>query len=177
MKGDYMVYRTNFLFIWIAFNLIFFFGLIHLISNTDPTDLYSGKINWLTGYALFLAAIVMYRVIFAALYIASWKFTFCFAPRYKHINKDLSKTDVNEMIRTSTFNVVEKADEDAETTMLDKSRFRKDTVPDVGGLDLSGERPHRYDDPNDPDYDVSNFGDAQVEEVEDVVRNKFRDGN
>jgi hypothetical protein len=37
-----MVFRTNFLFFWVGFNLFFFFGIIYLINSTNPTELYSG---------------------------------------------------------------------------------------------------------------------------------------
>lgn len=131
----------------------------------------------LTGYAIFLASIVIYRVIFAIIYILSWKVTFCCAPRYKFISSDLEKISVDEKLRASSVHGLGHSNDDEAQTMglLGKSEITNTTrIADVRIEETGIERPLRYDDPNDPDYDITGYQEADVEEAEDKIRTQFR---
>lgn len=70
------------LFIWLCANGAFFFIVLGLSSGSDPTLVNDGSFGPLQGFTLFLAGIVVYKVVFAALYVCKWKWRYNFDKRF-----------------------------------------------------------------------------------------------
>jgi hypothetical protein len=78
-----MVFRTNFLFIWVSCNVGFFYLMMYLVNSATVDD----KLSYLTIYALFVGTLSVFRIFFSGLYIAAWKITFWTSPRYRQIDE------------------------------------------------------------------------------------------
>ena len=100
-----MVFRTNFLFLWVVCNLGFFFGIMAMVKQAASDGTLNSQINYLVGYAIFIASIVLYKSFFAFFYILSWKVDFACSPRYKEIaNLDMQQhySEVKKTRRASS---------------------------------------------------------------------------
>ena len=83
-KADYMVFRTNFTFFWMISNGLYLVLILWLVNGSgDRTVVNSGSFGYLEVFSLYLAGLVMFRVIFAALYILSWKFSYSCSKDYR----------------------------------------------------------------------------------------------
>ena len=81
-EHQYQVFRANVLFIWLCANGAFFYIVLGLSSGGDPTLVNDGAFGPLQGFTLFLAGIVVYKVVFAALYVCKWKYRYNFDKRF-----------------------------------------------------------------------------------------------
>ena len=82
-EHQYQVFRANVLFIWLCANGAFFFIVLGLSSGGDPTLVNDGAFGPLQGFTLFLAGIVVYKVVFAALYVCKWKYRYNFDKKFQ----------------------------------------------------------------------------------------------
>lgn len=82
-KIKYMAYRANFLFFWLVLNGCYFVFVLVLgeVGNTYIVN--DGSIDVLTGFALYLSGIVVFRIFFAILYLCKWQWRYNFNPKYK----------------------------------------------------------------------------------------------
>ena len=87
IKGDYLVYRTNFTFVWIIANGAYFILILWLVEGDGSrTVVNDGSFGYLEIFSLYLAGLVVFRVTFSALYILNWKpkYLCCHPYRVKH---------------------------------------------------------------------------------------------
>ena len=90
IKGDYLVFRTNFTFGWIVANGGYFILILWLVEgNGHKTTVNNGTFGYLEIFSLYLAALVMFRFTFAALYILNWKIKYCCCRSYRVKHHDL----------------------------------------------------------------------------------------
>ena len=67
-----MAYRANFLFFWFCANGFYFVFILSLSQLGDKTEVNTGGIDVLTGFALYLAGVVLFKVFFASLFMCKW---------------------------------------------------------------------------------------------------------
>ena len=79
IKGDYMVFRTNFVIFWLIANIVYYIMITEFVSN-EKAD---GSYGYLEYFSMVLAFLVLFRFFFGALYICSWKCKYCCCPKYK----------------------------------------------------------------------------------------------
>jgi len=99
LKTNYMVFRVNFLAFWIAANGAFAIVVENYADGsfrnyTTPKDgklprINDGTIGFLEFFALYLAALVVYRVIFGTLHILKFKILTNCSKKYKTPRFDL----------------------------------------------------------------------------------------
>ena len=83
IKGDYLVFRTNFTFGWIVANGGYFILILWLVEgNGHKTTVNNGSFGYLEIFSLYLACLVMFRFTFAVLYILNWKIKYCCCRSY-----------------------------------------------------------------------------------------------
>ena len=79
---SYKAYRANFLFFWLCANGLYFVFVLTLSAVGDTTVVNDGSFDVLTGFACYLAFIVVFRVLFAAAYILKWQWRYAFNEKY-----------------------------------------------------------------------------------------------
>jgi chorismate mutase len=79
IKGDYMIYRMNFMFVWLVLNIAYFWMIVYLVTLASINTQW----NALTVYALSIAALVSFKVLFATLYILWWRVYKQYQPRFQ----------------------------------------------------------------------------------------------
>jgi len=90
-----MVFRVNFLAFWIMCNTIFCvvvnnYTSVSAVTRKDGKILSNaGEMNFLQVFALFLGAIVVFRVVFAMISICKFKFLYNHVMRYSLYKFDL----------------------------------------------------------------------------------------
>ena len=91
LKGDYMVFRTNFVAIWLTMNAACYIIIVQLMQ----AGLNSTVIK---VFLIYMALWVVFRFLFASVYILVWKFRFNFDGRYKIRRVNLTKDfkEINE---------------------------------------------------------------------------------
>jgi len=140
------VFRAYFVYVWLILNCIYAFVLIGLTNSSSA----SGEAI-LNGFALFVAGLVVFKLIFATIYQIKWYVRFCCNSTYQASKKDVG--EVFKQIRKDK-NKQESSDEednDEEVTEM----IRK----------ASQEGSHYDDDDDDLEFD-----DAGEEEAEDRIR-------
>lgn len=101
-EEDYKVFRTNFMFFWVACQGAYFIGLYALIQTDkiaktkSDTKNKSGNIGYLEAWSIWLASLVMFRVVFAFGFVILWRYRQWFqCSGYKmedlNLNKELKR--------------------------------------------------------------------------------------
>jgi len=72
LEKDYKMFRVNALAYWILLNSIYMLALT-MLNNIKATKINDGSIRLIDGTAMFLAGIVLYKVIFGSLHILWFK--------------------------------------------------------------------------------------------------------
>jgi len=91
LKSNYMVFRVNFLAFWVIFNA----GIAILVETyaSKPPDtskiINNGSYGFLEVFALYLAALVVFRVFFGGLHILKFKYFSIFRSDYKTFEFDM----------------------------------------------------------------------------------------
>lgn len=171
LKTDYIIYRTNFFFIWFVLNGIYAFVMISLVNGQygsgQTSNVIDGAVGPLEVFSLFIAGLVVFRVFFAFLYLCLWKFRYCCDKRYKVKTVDLNK--VFKEIKHNTKNG-DSTDEDA-IDEEDAKIFGK--MDEQNNVELADNGDSFAEDFKDSDDDQMEFEDADVEEAEDRLK-KFK---
>jgi hypothetical protein len=76
------VFRAHFLYIWLVLNVIYGALMVGLVDS-EGAQIIDGTINFLDGFALFVAALVIFKFVFAAIYVIQWNLRFCCNPAFK----------------------------------------------------------------------------------------------
>jgi hypothetical protein len=102
IKGDYAVFRTNFVFFWMIMNGIYVVFILLLVNGTGHrTTRNDGTFGYLEVFSLYLAGLVIFRVVFAIMYIVSWKAAYCCFKRYKIQHHDMKAEYKRIVARTN----------------------------------------------------------------------------
>ncbi len=75
-------------------NGIYAFIMIRLVNGqygTDAPNVIKGDVGPLEVFSLFIAGLVVFRVVFAFLFICLWKFRYCCNKKYRVKKIDLNK--------------------------------------------------------------------------------------
>jgi len=84
IKTDYMIFRTNFFFLWFLLNGVYAWGMCRLVNGQyGTTGTIDGSIGPLEGFSIFIAGLVIFRVFFAICFIITWKFRYNCNKKYK----------------------------------------------------------------------------------------------
>jgi hypothetical protein len=130
-----------------------------MVKQAAADGTLNSQINYLVGYAIFIASIVIYKSFFAFFYILSWRVDFACSPRYKEIaNLDLQQNydEVKKTRRASS--------------CADKPPARLTTA----SL-LPGQRETFVIDKDSDEESRFGFEEADIEEAEDRVRSNFKE--
>ncbi len=76
-----MIFRMNFMFVWLVLNIAYFFMIIRLVVLASVNTQW----NVLTVYALSIAALVLFKVVCAAIYLIWWRIYKQFQPRFTQL--------------------------------------------------------------------------------------------
>ena len=79
---NYKTYRANFLFLWFCANGAYFVLVLELGQSGDQYNVNSGIFTVLDGFSMYLASIVIFRVIFALLYVCKWQCRYAWNRKY-----------------------------------------------------------------------------------------------
>jgi len=85
-ENDYKVYRTNFVLIWLLANVGYYIMIIEVTSTSDGAelgDIRDKDTGYLTYFSLYLAGLVLFRLIFSLMYILKWKCRYTCSKKYK----------------------------------------------------------------------------------------------
>ena len=88
-EADYKVYRTKFLLKWLAANLGFYMLIVEFLTKKTESAIRDGDSGILEIFSMYLGALVVFRVVFAAIYILMWKFRYNFMEKYKVSKRNL----------------------------------------------------------------------------------------
>jgi len=91
-EHNYQEFRGNVLFIWLCANGLYFYFVLSLTGSGDPTLVNDGTFGPLQGFTMFLAALVIFRVIFATIYVCKWKWRYNFNKNYRVTEYNLERT-------------------------------------------------------------------------------------
>lgn len=92
-KIRYETYRANFLFAWLVSNGAYFVFVLRLgkTNNSQVKEINNGQITLLDGFTLYLASIVIFRVVFGFAHAFKWQFRYAFDRRYAIKEYNLEK--------------------------------------------------------------------------------------
>ena len=93
---NYKAYRANFLFLWFCANGLYFVVVLELGQSGDQDEVNDGTFTVLDGFSMYLAGVVIFRVIFATLYVIKWQIRYNFNQKYK-ITDNLLESYWNEL--------------------------------------------------------------------------------
>ena len=144
-------------------------------------------------FSLYLAALVMFRVIFAVIYILNWKFKYTCFRRYRVQYHDLQaefkrlksgaanvhgeSTDDEEM-EEKVHTIFKTNEEKVRKKMHQRrdSRTGSETKHEVNIHDATIEFMHEenVENPEDSDDDYREFEDADIEEAEDRIYSEYK---
>ena len=57
--------------------------ILRLGESGDPNDVNNGDFNVLDGFSMYLAGVVVFRFVFALLYVLKWQCRYSYNVRYK----------------------------------------------------------------------------------------------
>ena len=86
LKSNYQVFRVNFMTFWVIANLMFVIVIENYSTLTTAGGnviVNDGQIGFLEVYAIYLAALVMYKVFFGSIHLIKFKILYNFFPKYK----------------------------------------------------------------------------------------------
>ena len=90
-EHNYQEFRANILFIWIVANGAYFWFVLGLAGSDSPTEINNGSVGALQVFTMFLASLVIYKVIFATIYVCKWKCRYNCKKEYKVKRYNLEK--------------------------------------------------------------------------------------
>ena len=188
IKGDYALFRTNFTFVWIIANGIYFILVLWLVEGDGSrTVVNSGSFGYLEIFSLYLASLVVFRVTFSALYILNWKLKYLCCRPYRVTYHDLQKefkkikaktnihgdsTDDEEM--DEKVQTIFKANEKAVRKKMKKMESETSTKQDIHNATLNFIGQAAQAENDDSDDDFKEFEEADVEEAEDRIYKEYK---
>lgn len=194
-EGDYKVFRTNFVMFWLAANIGYYILIVELVQAGTGQTYYDHDSGYLVGFSLYLAAIVVFRVFFASIYILKWKCRYNCSKTYRVRQQNLVKefkqikseskngesTD-DEAIEEELQKIYAKnkaeIQQNRDQSILMTESYRMQPISDhKSNLDATllfmGKQKEAKED-SDDDYDFKEFENAEVEEAEDRIYSVYK---
>lgn len=160
--------------------------IIEVTSTSDGAelgDIRDKDTGYLTYFSLYLAGLVLFRLIFSLMYILKWKCRYTCSKKYKvkqqnllhefkqikKTSKDGESTDDEEMEEEIAKLYEQNREGIDQSTRRDISRreLHDATVDYIAKKDL-------HDNESDEDYDFKEFEGAEVEEAEDRIYSVYK---
>ena len=186
-----MVFRTNFTFIWIIANGAYLIMILWSVEGSgNKTKVNDGTFGYLEVFSLYLAALVVFRLVFAVLYILNWKFKYTCLRRYRIQHHDLQSefkrikgrtnahgesTDDEEM--EEKVHTIFKTNEKAVRKKMKKggdAEKAQEIEVDLHEATIEFMHDEQSAAPEDSDDDFREFAEADVEEAEDRIYNEYK---
>ena len=142
-EGDYKVFRTNFVLGWLAANMGYYIMIVELVnSNSGGTvgEIIDSDQGYLTYFSIYLAALVLFRVIFSVIYILLWKFRYNCQGKYKVEERNLTQ-EVKRIRKTNENG--ESTDDEEINAQLDQ--FYEQNKNDISKKLFESMRDKNYD--------------------------------
>ena len=179
-KVNYEVFRASVLFLWIISNGAYFIVVINLPASTNGDTINDGSFSWLQGFTAVLAGLVVFRVLFATLYLAKWKWRYCCNKRYSvntyNMEKQFKKikaTAKSGGMSTDDEEVIERVRDlyKAKQKKINKKKKLHDGMTERQKLEATLDWVHEKDikDNMKRKGKLEQFAFADVEEVEDKL--------
>ena len=90
---EYQVYRSNFIYLWIVANILYAVVSTLISHQRDPKIMNAG-FTVIDALALFIAFLVIFKVICAAIYVIKWKVRVCRSRDYRRLGELEDEDDV-----------------------------------------------------------------------------------
>lgn len=182
-----MVFRTNFTFIWIIANGIYFILVLWLVEGDGSRKVVNdGSFGYLEVFSLYLASLVVFRVFFSGLYILNWKLKYLLCSPYRVKYYDLqaefkkikSKTNVHgdstdDEEMDEKVHTIFKANEKAVRKKIRKLEDVEGTKQDIHDATLNFIQKNGAKG-TESDSENGDFSDADIEEAEDRVYKEYK---
>lgn len=84
------MFRVNFFIFWVVLNSAYILILGSQVGSTSPT-INDGSIGFLEGFSMYLAGVIVYKVVFAALHLLRFRFRLYAYSDMKIKNVDMEK--------------------------------------------------------------------------------------
>ena len=194
-EGDYKVYRTNFVLIWLVANAAYYIMIVELVDSSGGSTVRNSDSGYLAYFSIYLAGLVVFRVLFAVLHICKWKIRYNCSKHYKvkSVNlqqefkklkkqSDAGESTDDEIIKEELEKIYEQ-NRDKIDGLMETSRMMSSMheLPEVehknAKLDNTMLFVKTKDDEkgeSDEDYDFKEFEDAEVEEAEDRIYSEYK---
>jgi len=191
-EGDYKVYRTNFVLFWLAANAGYYILIIELVDSASGSTIHDSDSGYLAYFSIYLAALVVFRVFFASIFICKWKIRYNCSSSYRvrSVNllqefkdvkkncKDGESTDddiINEELakfyEQNRGEIVQRGSE--ASRLLTASGHDETRKIHDATIDYLAKKDAKEGD-SDEDYDFKEFEDADVEEAEDRIYSEYK---
>ena len=92
LRLEYQVYRSNFVYLWIVANIGYMVFSVVLTSKRDPRTKNEG-FGVLDFLALFIAFLVLFKVVCATIYVITWNIRFCRDKDYRRLDVSMPATN------------------------------------------------------------------------------------
>jgi len=188
---SYKAYRANFLFLWFCANGLYFVIVLELGKSGDEDEVNDGSFSVLDGFSMYLAGVVIFRVLFATAYVLKWQWRYSFNPKYKitenSLEQNFKELKKNKFSAESSDDVEDeeyllKTAKDREKTLKKKSRrigktrkhnrvSKREMLEETKRLLIEEDIMTNMDDSDD---DRMDFMDAKDEEVTDNLLKSHR---
>lgn len=175
LSNSYMMYRINFLTIWVTANICYALIVENYATTQNKTVINDGSWGFLEVFAAYLALLVLYRVTFGGAHILNFKFKKCCLKKYKTEKVNLHKVfkelrqaeDWNVSVVDGDFELLENAAEyQNDETLMDQSVKHEGRKTRIKGQVNQVDKTCI-----DTDDDDLEFEDAKNEEDDDNYRN------
>lgn len=169
--------------------MAYYIGIVELVNSSSGTTYRDSDSGYLAGFSLYLGALVVFRVLFATIYICKWKCRYNCSKKYKvrfrNMIADLKTIKKNSKNGESTDDeeMEEKLNQIYEKNKQEIIRKSQQSgfTHEMSGvhdqtLAFVGERQKEEDEQNesDEDYDFKEFEPAGVEEAEDRIYTEYK---
>lgn len=165
-----------------------YYIMIVELVNSDSGETYrDADSGYLAGFSCYLAGLVVFRVLFASIYICKWKCRYCCSKKYKvphrnmiHDFKTIKKNSKNgestddEEIEAELKQIYEKNKQEIQRNASENQTDQASMVDTT--LAFVNRRNRQEDEVNesDEDYDFKEFEPAEVEEAEDRIYTEYK---
>lgn len=164
--------------------------ILELVGTTDTDLIIDSDNGYLAAFSMYLASLVIFRVVFATLHILRMKFRYNCRNDYKvekrNMTKDFKKiknehrdgesTD-DEFIEAELKKIYEKNKNKIDSSVVIAERLDTDHRQRSDATIAFIDKKHRQDgeeSENDEDYDFKELADADVEEAEDRIYSEYK---
>ena len=179
-EEEYKVFRSNFVLLWLLVNLAYYILVIELQGIDGNSTYIDSDSGYLVGFSCVLAGLVLFRVIFAYIYICKWNCRYCCSSKYSV--RKLNMQNEYKRIKDNAKNDEESTDDEEIEAQVKKIIESKkyelgENERDASVLHnkvLTLIKKEQDDIVKDDDYDFRDFENAEIEEAEDRIYSEYK---